>query len=205
MALDRISLRLEPLTLREGVTHDYTDWEISTNRFFTTTVLQSLNDAEHKYLKTFYATLETGVKHYCRSRAMLSTGYSKWSPIKTFTPTHNDGEAIGLTIPIEVGTPKVTTSSFRESHSLSDFTIHVDKPPIMGGSVEYTSTTYVIVDVYGDTVFVNRKDEVNQDSLVVSTLLLKPDSIYRIHVYRHTSSDVVSGVGTCTIKTIKDI
>jgi len=200
MAIDRIVLRLNSVTLPTGVTHTYTDWQVSDDINFDNIVLESLNDEESKLLKIFYATLEDKT-YYARARMLLSTGYTKWAKLKDFTPATIDNTTLGLTIPISIGVPKVTTSSDINNHKLSDFSIYITNPPLLADEVQYTSTTWIIEDIFGKVAFIQPNDSDNMNRLDISTIRLKPLSIYRIKAFRKTDSNDISPMGTITIKT----
>ena len=195
-----VILRILDLELSEGVEHISTDWEVSSTMSFSSKDLQSLNDKKNKNTIIFNEVLDPNIKWYARARALLSTGYTVWGNVFVFLPDQDTVIEVSNDLPSRIGVPQITTSSKQNSHDVSLFTITATGFEVLGNST-HTATSWIVEDIHSEVIWASIYDTSNLTSIDVANFILKSNTIYRIKVILHSTSNDSSPIGCYTIKT----
>ena len=194
--------RILDVDLGPSVTHIATDWEISTDPLFdsSATVCSSIEDHTNLTDIVFTEVLDPTIKYYGRARVLLSTGYTIWGNIHVFVPKAVEDLGIDMDIPSNISIPRITLSDPAEHFPVIGYTITASDFSVNGDAV-HESTTWLIEDNEGDIVYKSIMDNINLDSISVFDYILKSNTVYRIRVIFHSSSNDTSQIATKTIVT----
>lgn len=192
--------RIENLPLEDGVTHIATDWQISDQQSFATRVLESMNDTRNVSAIIFNEVLDPNIKWYGRARARLSTGYTVWGNIDIFRPENDNVIDASEDLPSRVGVPVVTTSASQSNHDVTMFTISASGFEVLGNAT-LSSTSWIIEDICGNVIWSSLYNNIDKTSIDVNSVILDSNTIYRIKVMFHSTSNDASPIGVYTIKT----
>jgi len=188
------------LKLSENVTHDATDWQISTDILFNNIVAESIEDHDNKTSISFDQDTDVKIKYYGRARLLLSTGYTKWSNIDVFIPVYTSSIVDNMDQPTVVPVPMITTDSPQNTHVNTGFIISATGFGEIG-SATHVVTDWWIEDIDGYVIWEHLDSTSNLNYIVVDDIILKQDRIYRIRVSFGSSSNDKSQTATYTINT----
>lgn len=197
-----VSMRITTLDLGDSVTHVSTDWQIATNKLFTSDsiVCESKEDKINKTHIEFNDILDPTITYYGRTRELLSTGYTMWGAVDVFIPKDINDIEIDSDIPTKVGPPNIISSSSFSDHALSLFTLSVTGYSVVG-TAKHTATTWIIEDLDSNIIWSSINDTFNKTNIHVNSVILNTNKVYRIRAVFHTSSVDSSQVATKTLVT----
>ena len=195
-----IYLTISDLALSPPVTHLSTDWQVSDNVNFNTTIAQSLGDTANLTSIMFDVVLDSQIQYYARSRVRLSTGYTAWSNIDIFTPKNINDSNINMPLPSIISLPKISMPNNGIDVPIMNATITVAPIDTLGTAV-HTSTSYVVEDINGVPVWTNMYNVTDRNTISIPMNVLNLNTAYRARVMIHTDSNDTSQLATFTFKT----
>jgi len=195
-----VTLRIVNLDLGPSVDHISTDWDVATDPLFEDIILTSREDKDNLRFIVFDETLDPTKKYYSRARTLLSTGYTAWGNIDTFTPYDINDIEIDIERPSLVTAPIITTDFDPNHHPLGLFNINFTGFATTT-SATHESTTIIIEDINNKVVFNSIDDKYNKTQLKVFNFVLLPNTIYRVKAYFKSTSGDYSNISTKTIVT----
>lgn len=196
-----VLLRVESLELDPNVKVIAMDWQLSDTINFKNILAESIGDTVNINSILFNMVLEPGVKYYARARALLEgRGYTIWGNLDVFkVKTYNDFENT-TDLPTPVATPIVSTSSLAYNHMPTLFKIYAKGFSVIGNA-RHVATSYFVENLEGEIIWSRSYDTINKDEILASDIFLEDNTVYRIKVMFHTSSNDTSALGAKTIKT----
>lgn len=196
-----VTMRINNLHLDSGVKHIATDWEVCDTIDFKNPILSSKMDKVNKDSIVFTELLDPNIKWYGRARALLSTGYTVWGNVDSFVTTIEDTLNVMNEFPSSIATPIVTTSSNKNYHDQTLFTIYAKGFEVIGNST-HTETSWIIDDIEGNTIWYDLNNQLYKEKIEVSSVILEPSSVYRVMAIFHSSTGDTSSTGITTILTL---
>lgn len=204
-----VVLRTESLTLEDQKHHIATDWQVSDTPNFQNIVLESREDRNSLTIKVFIdnnelVKLNPNTKYYGRSRALLSTGYTKWSNHHVLKVIDTVDLSDSNEMPTRVSIPNITTVQGEtvcdvNSHDSTMFDILVTGFEVIG-TATHLSTSCFIEDIYGNVVWYNLNNTLNKERFKIDNIILKSGHVYRIYAMFHTTTNDSSQLACKTIK-----
>jgi len=148
------------------VDHVATQWQISNNVDFTSTLLDTGRDEDRLNILTTNLVPLPGVTYYVRYKRFFSDDTeSPWTKPKGYT-VELDSSVLLLHNDVIIDTPMIYVDK-EELLGNGDVTIRTSK--YRGRGDGHFSTNYVITDLYGNVIFSRLNDDVNKTSITIST------------------------------------
>ncbi|EPU3828889.1 hypothetical protein ACVWU4_000869 [Campylobacter coli] len=204
-----VVLRTESLTLEDQKHHIATDWQVSDKQDFTNIILESIEDRYSLTIKVFIdnddlVKLDPNKKYYGRSRALLSTGYTKWSNHHVLKIIDTVDLADSNEMPTRVAIPDITTAQDGticdpNDHDSTMFDIILTGFEVIG-TASHLATSCFIEDIFGNVVWYNLNNMLNKDRFTINNIILKSGHAYRIYAMFHTTTNDSSQLACKTIK-----
>lgn len=178
-----------------------TDYEISEDINFNSFVIKIKEDKDNIYTKVIDKVLDPTKFYYARVRFLLEKeGYTYYSNVHKFKPTDVDYTELDVDMPSDISIPKVSTNCLKDIHQTSMFTIYVSNFGVVGNS-SLESTSWIIEDLDGNVIWKRLNESIDKSFIDVNDIVLKDNSVYRIKVMFHSSSNDHSQIGNLTILT----
>jgi len=182
-----VVIRITDLDLPAGVTHQATDWQVATDMLFSDIILESDQDEINLTSIVFNESLDPDNEYFARARSLLSTGYTIWGNLDTFIPKdvyeHDDNSDL----PTVVTPPTITTDSVDNNHIPTMFNILTTGFAAVGNAI-HIATTYIIENLDGDVLWMNDRDQINLNKLLIDDVILPNGDVYILKVMFHASS-----------------
>lgn len=195
-----VVIRVGNLELGPGVTHLATDYEVATDLQFNNLIINIKGETVNLTTIILDNILDPGIFYYCRTKCLLSTGYTYYSNIHKFQPLDVRRVDFDVDMPSALGVPRILSNSINELHQPTLFTLSAGGFTAVGnGKLE--STTWLIEDLDGNVIWERVRDENNTFNIDVYDIILKNNTVYRIRAIFHSTSGDSSQVGTTTIRT----
>lgn len=195
-----IILRLLNPHVSKNVKHEATQWQIASDISFRNLIVDTGPDKNMKTSISFNMTLDPNSVWYARARMFLSTGATVWGNVNIFTPHTQDLLDLTNDLPSKISVPQVYTSSNQKSHDVSAFTIHATGFEVVGDAT-HVSTSWIIEDINSKVIWSSLYNTICKNSIDIASIILKPNSVFRLKVMFHSSSNDTSPIGCYTIRT----
>lgn len=182
-----VVIRITDLDLPTEVSHIATDWQVATDMLFSNIILESDEDRHNLTAIIFNESLNPDIKYYARARTLLSTGYTIWGNLDAFIPKDVYETDDNSDIPSVVTPPVIITDGIDTNHIPTMFNIMVNGFASVGNST-HVATTYIIENLAGDVLWINDRDYINLNKLLVDEVILPKGDVYIIKVMFHSSS-----------------
>jgi len=191
-----IVLMFKNLDIPEGFTHDSSDWQIATDKYFRkgSIVKESRNDKKHLTSILFDITLDPDKVYYARARVIMNTGPSDWSDIDIMRTEDLDKIDLDMDIPSVIAKPEINIDFPITEVPSTMFTIKTS-PLSTNSNSRHESTDYFISDLNGNILYSSLD---NTDDLVnhlVSAIELPSDNFYLIKASHKSTSGDISPLG----------
>jgi hypothetical protein len=197
-----VILRITPPVLTPGWTHDATDWQIAEDKEFKKIVAQSMGDKDNKIEKIFDLDLDPEKEYYARARVVFNKALSEWTDVNVIHPKDLTDLNLEIDIPGVISRPIVNVNYDPNGLPNSNFRI-TTSPMSTTSNAKHVSTTWVITDLEGRTVWMSPDDKDNLTSILVDEIVLEEGKTYIISAFHKASNNDVSEPGQITVRVPK--